>query len=397
MSPKTRPKPAPLSDFLAEKDLRFRDLTPAERARCEVLSLTVRGLVPQAQRFKHRIATEDISTYKVVRRGWIACNPYVMWEGAVQALRDRDIGVVSPAYPVYAPLENDNGYLDFALRSPEMLSVYSMLATGAVNRRRVVSRPDFLGIHIAAPDIRERRNIGDSLTQIDDAVAIQNKAVAILREMKESALSQVFRSGAKWSAARLCEAADFYRGVSWRAAEANKDGIGVPVLAIRNIGDGALSLRAEHFLTKKIAEEKILRQGDILFVGSSGSAKNVGRNAHFAGADGEKYTFASFTFMARVNSKEIDPLFFYYAVNSPMVDFSRHTVKAADGKYNFHLAEFKEEAKIKFPPLAEQRRIAAMFAVIDDKIRLADEKRILLEEMLKSALQTLMGKVTKNG
>jgi len=71
-----------LASLLSEVDIRVEDLPVEERDNLEVLSLTKRfGLMPQSERFEKRVATEDVHKYKVVRRGWIVYNPYVIWEG----------------------------------------------------------------------------------------------------------------------------------------------------------------------------------------------------------------------------------------------------------------------------------------------------------------------------
>jgi type I restriction enzyme S subunit len=46
------------------------------------------------------MATDDVSDYKVIRRGQIAYNPYVIWEGAIHILDEFEAGLVSPVYPV---------------------------------------------------------------------------------------------------------------------------------------------------------------------------------------------------------------------------------------------------------------------------------------------------------
>src|SRR5262249_53014866 len=91
----------PIAEMLDEVDIRVRAL-PLDQQHLEVLSLTKRrGLIAQSERFDKRVATEDIQAYKVVRTGWIVYNPYVIWEGAVHALRRSEPGVVSPVYVVW--------------------------------------------------------------------------------------------------------------------------------------------------------------------------------------------------------------------------------------------------------------------------------------------------------
>lgn len=60
---------------------------PGKGAEPPVLTLTERnGFVRQADRFRKRLATEDVSNYKVVRRNDIAFNPYpsLGWGGCAE-------------------------------------------------------------------------------------------------------------------------------------------------------------------------------------------------------------------------------------------------------------------------------------------------------------------------
>lgn len=69
-----------LGEILEEVDIRVKDLKDMRKdvnpEDLTVLSLTKNyGLIPQARRFKKRIATEDVTNYKVVRKMQIVYNP----------------------------------------------------------------------------------------------------------------------------------------------------------------------------------------------------------------------------------------------------------------------------------------------------------------------------------
>lgn len=186
-----------------------------------------------------------------------------------------------------------------------------------------------------------------------------------------------------WIKKPLVEVADFYRGVSWRKSEANSKGKGTPVISIPNIKDGYIDWNCKHFIEKEIKSEQFLRFNDVLFVGSSGSLKNVGRNAQIRKLHQES-TFASFTFLGRPN-KRIDPHFFYYLVNSPCVDFEKYASRAADGKYNFHLTLFQERTFVMVPSLDEQKKITHILKSIESAIE-NQNKIVLKTQELKEAV-----------
>jgi hypothetical protein len=108
-----------LGEALEEVDERVGASTHPMAANLPILSLTKNeGLVLQSERFGKRIATEDVSNYKIVRMGQIVYNPYVIWEGAIHVLWRYEAGLVSPVYPVLAAKEKvaDPYFLDLWLR-----------------------------------------------------------------------------------------------------------------------------------------------------------------------------------------------------------------------------------------------------------------------------------------
>lgn len=167
----------------------------------------------------------------------------------------------------------------------------------------------------------------------------------------------------EWEIINLDEIIDLKRGISWRKEEANKEGNGIPVIGIPNIKEnGIIDFIDTYFLTKDIPVDKMLRINDILFVGSSGSIKNIGRNVLIREIQKNKFTYASFTFLGRVDPLKANTEYIFYLLNSPMVNYNKYARRASDGKYNFQLTQFKNEQKLPLPPLPEQQRIAAVLS-----------------------------------
>ena len=190
-----------------------------------------------------------------------------------------------------------------------------------------------------------------------------------------------------WKVSPVSDVADFSRGVSWRKAEEAADGKGLLVISIPNIKDGWIDYdtKFNHYLSKKVTPAKRLNIGDIVFVGSSGSIHNVGRNARVATLTNGSVAFASFTFRAAPNPKAIDGDFFYYLVNSDMVPFPSFCKQAADGKFNFQLRDFANRLAIPLPPLPEQKKIAHILSTVQRAIE-AQERIIQTTTELKKAL-----------
>ena len=173
-----------------------------------------------------------------------------------------------------------------------------------------------------------------------------------------------------WSVSSVSEVATFSRGVSWRKVEEVLEGEGLQVVSIPNIKDGWIDYKSKfnHYLSKEVSAAKRLNVGDIVFVGSSGSVHNVGRNARISSLPNGSVAFASFTFKAAPKPDKIDEDFLYFLVNSEMVPFPDFCKRAADGKFNFQLRDFASRLRIPLPPLFEQKKIAHILSTVQQAI-----------------------------
>lgn len=157
-----------LGEVLRPSELRLQDIGNVD---VPLLSLTKdSGIIIQSQRFSQITVVDDLSAYKVVRKGWIVYNPYVLWEGAIHALYDLELGIISPAYEVWIPQEVDYRYLDYILKTPRLLNEYARLASGGVKRRRVVSVLDFQNIEVDVPDKKGSEILANLMESLDSSL-----------------------------------------------------------------------------------------------------------------------------------------------------------------------------------------------------------------------------------
>lgn len=158
-----------LKEILTPSELVFSE-TEYKKESTPVLSLTKEwGLIDQAQRFGFAVAREDISNYKIAKKGWLVYNPMVIWEGAIHILHEPEFGVVSPAYEVLIPNDIDTVYLDYILKTSILLNDYKRLSAGGVKRRRIVNLNDFLKILIPVPVGKEKIKITNALQVISSS------------------------------------------------------------------------------------------------------------------------------------------------------------------------------------------------------------------------------------
>jgi type I restriction enzyme stySJI specificity protein len=158
-------------------------LSPVENHEYEILTLTEKnGFVRQIDRFKKRLATEDISKYKVVERNTIAFNPYLLWAGALALNDNFDDGIVSPLYPTFRVKEDvDAEYLFAILLSPQMIQQFDQISYGSVPRKRRSSVKDFLNLQLPGlPPLGEQKRIAEILGEVSKAVELVSRQLEIL-------------------------------------------------------------------------------------------------------------------------------------------------------------------------------------------------------------------------
>ncbi len=145
-----------LSDVLEES---FVTLGAAEEP--EILSITENaGLVLQRERFSKRVATEDTSSYKIVRKTDVVYNPYLLWAGAIDQCWLVDVGITSPAYVV---LKVKSGFEPFlvghVIKSGLMKKWYWNISIGTHERRRTAPVDRFLNLDIELPDEETQKHL----------------------------------------------------------------------------------------------------------------------------------------------------------------------------------------------------------------------------------------------
>jgi type I restriction enzyme S subunit len=174
---------------------------------------------------------------------------------------------------------------------------------------------------------------------------------------------------------------------------------GSPVLRSTNIDEYRLDLGEvawrrippAHRFTKR------LQTGDILVTASSGSPEHIGKCCVFEEpSDGHTYFFSNFTLRLRAHPEKADPRWLYHWLKS---DRGRATLSALNtttsGLRNLNRNLYLSQ-KLAVPPLAEQRRIAAILDKADAIRRRRRESLRLLDEFLRSAFLEMFGDPVKN-
>ncbi|MEW8474187.1 MAG: hypothetical protein AB2652_15700 [Candidatus Thiodiazotropha endolucinida] len=177
-------------DFTSEVSIRNRS-NESER----VLSVTnTNGFVLPEDQFERRVASANLSNYKIVEHGQYAYNPSRINVGSIARLDDWDEGVLSPMYVVFK-LNDEKVNSDFFLHwlsSYEARQRIKRSAQGSV--RETVSFADLGSIPFPLPDKDRQASVAEVLNAAKREMDLLKQLAKAYREQKRG-LMQRLQSG----------------------------------------------------------------------------------------------------------------------------------------------------------------------------------------------------------
>jgi len=157
-----------------------------------VLSVTnSRGFVLPEDQFERRVASADLSNYKIVCRGQYAYNPSRINVGSIARLDGWDDGVLSPMYVVLR-LNEDRAHSDYFLHwlnSHEARQRIKNSAQGSV--RETVSFSEFAAITIPLPAHHTQTTIARYLNALREEIDLLGQTVAALKTQKRGLMQKL--------------------------------------------------------------------------------------------------------------------------------------------------------------------------------------------------------------
>ncbi len=178
---------AHVSTFAEEVSARNRGGNEAR-----VLSVTnSRGFVLPEDQFERRVASADLSNYKVVRRWQYAYNPSRINVGSIARLEGWDDGVLSPMYVVFRINEEKvrSDYFLHWLNSHEARQRIKNSAQGSV--RETVSFSEFAAITIPLPEIHTQTAIASYLNALREEIDLLGQSIAALKTQKRGLMQKL--------------------------------------------------------------------------------------------------------------------------------------------------------------------------------------------------------------
>lgn len=302
-----------LEDVLVEVDDRN-----ADGAATLVLSVTEgRGIVPQTEVFRKRIATDDTTKYKVVQPLDIAWNPYLLWTGAVGQWLGSEPGVTSPVYPIFRTRpDQDARFWGLVLGSGVLTPYFDSTAVGSIQRRRRTTLPVFNAATVSIPPVADQRRIADVIAAVDAQIEALEAELGRARATLARTSTDIIDALPETRA--LGEFTETRSGPSYAAADVattSKPG-SVPVIGIPNTKpDGSLDLSEIGYVTGLAKSVATIDEASLVLIRTNGNRQRIG-NVYLPPAEAHGHAVSAFQFLMKVDDP-LDREFVYWLLREP--------------------------------------------------------------------------------
>lgn len=325
----------------------------------------------------HNYIPDDLSNYKYVQRGQFVINKMKSWQGSY-GVSNYD-GIVSPAYFVYDLNYPNKDYFNIAIRSKIFSPFFSKFSKGIRVDQWDLTPEALKIIPFLEPPKAEQdaivRYLDSATSEIDKAIAMQQKMIDLLNErkqiiiqnavtkgldenveMKESGVEFVNEIPHNWSTRRLKFSAWIRARLGWKGLKASEYvENGYPFLSAFNIENDHMKWNNLNFINKYRYDESPeikLKIGDLLLVKDGAG---IGKCARIDELPyGESTANGS---LAVITSYDmLDYRYLYYFMVSK--SFKDHTELLINGMGVPHFTQGEmKKIVMPVPPQAEQQQI----------------------------------------
>lgn len=146
----------------------------------------------------HNFIPDDLTNYKLLKKGQFGMNKMKAWQGSYGI--SNYTGIVSPAYFVFDLTKNiETEFFNWAIRSSLYVSYFGSASDGVRIGQWDLSKTRMKSIPFLIPSKNEQIAIVNFLdqktAQIDQAIAIKQKQIELLKERQQIIIQQAVTKG----------------------------------------------------------------------------------------------------------------------------------------------------------------------------------------------------------
>ena len=359
-----------------------------ENNQYEVLTSSKNGIFSQEEYFDKQVASKDNTGYKIIKKGQFTYRSMSdSGTFTINKLEDKDIGIVSPAYPVFEATNIDAEFLKYYFKSELFNKAIINLSQGST--RTALKFKDLIDIEIYLPEIEEQKKIVKILKNNDQIMEKYDKLIREKEQFIKSQFVEMFGdlniNSKNFNIVKLSSISSYWNGLTYSPSDISDNGI--IVLRSSNIQNSKLDFDDIVKVDCEIKEKNYVKNNDILMCSRNGSANLVGKVAMIENI-AEPFCFGAF--MMIIRSKYYKYLFYYFQNDA----FRRNISLETTTQINQITVNMLDKIKIPLPNDEEIERYSRIVQLIDkQKFELEKQKQNYID--LKKGLmqQLLTGKL----
>ena len=317
-----------------------------------------RGFIPQSEQFEDReMKGEDIKAYKVIHHNDFAYNPARINVGSIAKYNGDEPCMISSLYVCFRANNGiDEEWLMHLLHTPKIQYYYQLNGEGGV--RIYLFYPNFARIKTSVPTIGEQKKIAKALSLIDERIATQNKIIDNLQSLIKG-LAKTFTNKGKPNT-RIADCLECHTSML-QEGSLNKNGK-YPVYGASGIAGFLDNFRCN--------------EDSILIIKDGSGAGTVSY------VTGEYSVIGTLNYLTAKSGYSLKYLYFC------LMSFNFESFKTGMAIPHIYFKDYGQ-AKIYCPSIDEQKRIAKILTIMENKLNIESkllhilylEKQYLLNNM----------------
>jgi len=404
-----------LSEVIERKKRRVKD---SKEKKLPVLSISnTDGFTPSEEYFDRKVFSDEISNYKVVKKGEFAYNPARINVGSIALLEHFEEAAISPMYEIFS-LKNEvnEKYFQYFTESHRALQFFKRFATGSV--RQTLNFSNLSLINFENPPLHEQRKIASVFYNVDQAIQKTEEIIEQTERVKKGVMQDLFTEGyfdharivgveelktgsgsintsldettigqipGSWECKRLEEVTN---DSSYGAAESaeNFDPEKPRYIRITDISEtGLLKSEEKKSLSKKKAKKYLLNPGELLFARSGAT---VGKTFLYTEENPEA-VYGGYLIRFKPDRNIILPKFLFYYTQTKNYRKWVERVTRKGAQENINAREYSS-ILLPVPPIEEQKKIVDVIDSFYEKEKLGTQFIENLNSLKKGLMQDLL-------
>lgn len=262
-----------------------------------------------------------------------------------------------------------------------------------------INSSDLKGLKIPVPEIEEQNKIALILSSVDEIIENTYKLIEKTKELKKGLMQKLLTKGIghdrfkdteigripeEWAVRKLGDIAEYVNGKAFKPSDWSEEG--VPIVRIQNLNGG----EEFNYCNKQVEDRYYIENNELLFSWSGSRGTSFGPFLW----RGNKALLNQHIFKVEIK-EELDKNYCYFALKKITKDIEENAHGSA-GLVHITKGEL-EKFKIPMPKELEQKKIALILSLVDEKIGQYESKKEKLQELKKGLMQKLLiGKIRVN-